>query len=57
MRIIDKEIVKLIEWTNSEEYDKKLSQLCQDGDHFLVINPELDNSVLNFIQKIQIKSR
>jgi hypothetical protein len=49
MRIIDKEIVKLIEWTNSEEYDKKLSQLCQDGDHFLVINPELDNSVLNFI--------
>ena len=50
MRIVSKEAVWDVKWTgDSLEYDKKLSTLCTDGQHFLVVNPELDYDVLELI--------
>jgi hypothetical protein len=50
MRIIEKEIVCKIKWNNNPvQYDQELSELCKDGQHFLVVNPALDGDVLQFI--------
>jgi hypothetical protein len=50
MRIVSKEAVWDVKWNgDSLEYDKKLSTLCTDGQHFLVVNPELDYDVLELI--------
>ncbi len=50
MKIISKEIVWEIPWNGDQlEYDKKLSQLCPDGQYFIVVNPELDYDVLDLI--------
>jgi hypothetical protein len=45
MRIVDKHLVELVEWNN----DQVLSQLCSDADYFIVVNPELTESILNLI--------
>jgi hypothetical protein len=50
MRIIEKEIVCRVTWKgDSRQYDQELSQLCKDGQHFLVVNPALDEDILQFI--------
>ena len=45
MHIVDKKLVVSIDWNN----DQALSQLCRDQDYFLVVNPELDESILDLI--------
>ena len=45
MKIIDKKLVESVDWSN----DHVLSRLCTDEDYFIVVNPELDLSVLNLI--------
>lgn len=45
MKIVDQQIVKAVDWSS----DQVLSQLCYDEDYFVVVNPELDNSVLSLI--------
>ena len=45
MHIVDKKLVVTIDWNN----DQALSQLCRDQDYFLVVNPELDESILDLI--------
>ena len=50
MRIIDKEAVWSVKWNgDQQEYDLQLSKLCVDGQHFIVVNPELDYDVLDLI--------
>jgi hypothetical protein len=44
MRIVDKHLVESVEWNN----DQVLSQLCSD-EYFIVVNPELTESILNLI--------
>jgi hypothetical protein len=45
MRIIDNRLVESVDWNN----DQVLSQLCHDEDYFIVVNPELTESILNLI--------
>ena len=45
MKIVDSELVKSVDWSN----DQVLSQLCTDEEHFIVVNPELDSSILKLI--------
>jgi hypothetical protein len=45
MKIIDKTLVETVNWAD----DHVLSQLCRDEEYFVVVNPELDNSVLSLI--------
>ena len=45
MNILDKKLVESVEWNS----DQVLSQLCTDEDYFLVVNPELDESILKLI--------
>ena len=50
MRIIDKKLVESVKWNGDiKEYDLKLSQLCQNGQSFIVVNPELDIQVIDLI--------
>jgi hypothetical protein len=49
MRIIDRDIVESIPWTDAATYDQQLSQLSIDGQPFMVINPELPYSALDLI--------
>jgi hypothetical protein len=50
MRIIDPELVASIKWNgDSKAYDQQLSELCKDGQHFIIINPELKGDVLSLI--------
>jgi hypothetical protein len=44
MKIVDKHLVESVEWNN----DQVLSQLCSD-DYFIVVNPELSESILGLI--------
>jgi len=44
MRIVDKRLVESVDWND----DQVLSQLCFD-DYFIVVNPELEESILNLI--------
>jgi hypothetical protein len=44
MKIVDKRVVELVDWSD----DQILSQLCND-EHFIVVNPELDKSILDLI--------
>jgi hypothetical protein len=46
MKILDKKLVLSADWSN----DQVLSQLCQDEDYFIVVNPELDESILDLIK-------
>ena len=50
MRIIDRDIVESIPWTDAATYDQQLSQLSIDGQPFMVINPELPYSALDLIK-------
>ena len=45
MKIIDKKLVQSVDWNN----DQILSQLCSEEDYFLIVNPELDESILKLI--------
>ena len=45
MKIIDKKLVASVDWSD----DHVLSQLCRDEDYFVVVNPELEESILNLI--------
>ena len=45
MKIVDAELVKSVDWNSNQV----LSQLCTDEDYFLVVNPELDESILKLI--------
>ena len=45
MKILDKKLVESVNWNS----DQVLSQLCTDEDYFLVVNPELDESILKLI--------
>jgi hypothetical protein len=44
MKIVDAKLVKSVDWSN----DQNLHQLCSD-DYFIVVNPELDQSILKLI--------
>jgi hypothetical protein len=45
MKIVDAELVKSVDWNSNQA----LSRLCTDKDYFLVVNPELDESILKLI--------
>jgi hypothetical protein len=45
MKIIDNELVKAVDWSDNQA----LSQLCTDEEYFIVVNPELDSSILKLI--------
>ena len=45
MKIVDAELVKSVDWNSNQA----LSQLCTNEDYFLVVNPELDESILKLI--------
>ena len=45
MKIVDAELVKSVDWSS----DQILSTLCTDQDYFIVVNPELDVSILKLI--------
>jgi hypothetical protein len=45
MKIVDAELVKSVDWNSNQA----LSRLCTDEDYFLVVNPELDESILKLI--------
>jgi hypothetical protein len=45
MKVIDKHLVESIDWSN----DQNLSLLCQEEDYSIIVNPELDKSILKLI--------
>lgn len=45
MKILDKKLVESVDWNSNQA----LSQLCTNEDYFLVVNPELDESILKLI--------
>lgn len=45
MKVINRQLVAPVDWNN----DQVLSQLCNDEDYFIVVNPELDESILKLI--------
>ena len=45
MKIVDSKLVKSVDWSN----DQVLSGLCTDEEYFIVVNPELDDSILKLI--------
>jgi hypothetical protein len=45
MKIINSELVKTVDWSDNQV----LSQLCTDEEYFIVVNPELDSSILKLI--------
>ena len=45
MKIVDSELVKSVDWSD----DQVLSGLCTDEDYFIVVNPELEDSILKLI--------
>jgi hypothetical protein len=45
MKIIDSELVKSVDWSDND----RLSRLCSGEEYFIVVNPELDASILKLI--------
>ena len=45
MKIVNDELVKSVDWAN----DQILSKLCTDEEHFIIVNPEFNSSILKLI--------
>jgi hypothetical protein len=58
MNLIDKELVKKVKWSDGpDSYDVRLHSLGNSHDDFIVINPEFDNWVLDYIDSSYSSSK